>query len=174
MSEENTNTSEVQENQSLLQFFMLSEGQQFDSMAEKIITVFRRDREMNNGKIYASILNMRNLKELVGVQVEMLSARQRMLEDSHIILDKLVQLRKQYRQIKGNAYNEIVTNMQLRMKTTGEKEAVVEGMPEIAEMRHKIEILENQISYYNESIRTVDDILYGIKTRLDVERLLGV
>lgn len=153
---------------------MLSEGQQFNTMAEKIISVFRKDREMNNNKIYASILNMRNLKELVGVQVEMLSARQRMLEDSHIILDRLVQLRKQYRQLKGNAHNDIATNIQLRMKTAGEKEAIVEGSPEISEMRHKIEILDNQINYYNESIRTVDDILYGIKTRLDVERLLGV
>lgn len=153
---------------------MLSEGQQFSTMAEKITVVFRRSRDENNKKIYDSILKMRNLRELTDIQVEMLSLRQRMLEDTHVLLDKLVELRKQYRILKGNAYEGIVNNIQLRMKTTGEKEAIVEGSSEIVETRNKIDILDGQTSYYNESIRTVDNIIYGIKTRLDVERLLGV
>ena len=97
-----------------------------------------------------------------------------MLEDSHILLDKVVDLRKNYRIQRGNAYDNIVNSIQLRMKTTGEKEAIVEGSSEIVETRNKIDILDGQTSYYNESIRTVDNIIYGIKTRLDVERLLGV
>ena len=169
MAEENTN----QETQSLLDFFMLSEGVQFASMAEKLINVFRKSRTENNDKIYKSILDMRTLNKLVNVQVDMLSIRQRMLEDSHILLDKLVNLRKQYRVAKGGAYDNIANNIQMRLKTSGEKEAIVEGAYEISELRNKIEILESQTNYYNESIRTVDDILYGIKTRLDIEKLLG-
>ena len=161
------------ENQSLLDFFSLSEGQQFSSMAEKMTKVFRSNRDLNNKKILESIMNMRHTTELIGVQVEMLSMRQRMLEDSHILLDKLIELRKQYRIMKGTAYDNIVNNIQLRMKTTGEKEAIVEGSREIAEIRNKIDILDGQTGYYNESIRTVDDILYGIKTRLEIEKLLG-
>lgn len=163
----------MQENQSLLDFFMLSEGVQFDTMAMKMISVFRTARDEHGKKIIASILNMRNIRELVNVQVDMLSLRQRLLEDSHILLDKLVNIRKDYRIQKGNAYDRVVNNIQMRTKTTGEKEAIVEGTTEIAELRNKIEILEGQTSYYNESIRTIDDILYGIKTRLDIEKLLG-
>ena len=166
-------TGNIPENQSLIDFFMLSEGMQFVTMAEKMIAVFRKNRDDNGKKILASIVNMREMRQLVGVQVEMLSLRQRMLEDSHILLDKLTELRKQYRLKKGAAYDAIVNSIQMRMKTTGEKEAVVEGNIEIAEIKNKIEILDGQISYYNESIRTVDDILYGIKTRLDIEKLLG-
>jgi len=162
------------ENQSLLDFFMLSEGIQFVTMSEKLIKTFRERRDAHNRKIYNSIMNMRDLPKLVDVQIEMLSMRQRMLEDSHILLDKLVIMRKDYRMKKGMAYDHIVNNIQLRMKTTGEKEAIVEGNGEIAEMRHKIEIFEGQTEYYNESIRTVDDILYGIKTRLDIEERLGI
>ena len=158
----------------LVDFFALSEGMQFVTMADKIIHTFRNNRDENNKKIYASILNMRNLGQLIEVQVQMLSLRQRMLEDSHIILDTLVNQRKNYRILKGNAYDNIVNNIQLRLKTTGEKEAIVEGSSQIAELRNKIEILESQTEYYSESIRTVDDILYGIKTRLDIEKMLGV
>ena len=172
-AQDGTGSVKLSENQSLIDFFMLSEGMQFATMAEKITHVFRLNREDNNNKIYASIMNMRNLRELVSVQVEMLSLRQRMLEDSHILLDKLTQLRKEYRIKKGTAYDMIINNLQLRTKTSGEKEAIVEGSADIAELRNKVEILERQTEYYTESIRTVDDILYGIKTRLDIERLLG-
>jgi len=152
---------------------MLSEGLQFASMAEKMTHVFRQNRDDCKNKILSSITNMRHTNKLIDVQVEMLSQRQRMLEDSHILLDKLTDLRKQYRIRKGNAYDSIVNNLQLRMKTTGEKEAIVEGSAEIAELRNKIDILEKQTEYYSESMRTIDHILYGIKTRIDIEKLLG-
>lgn len=168
-----SNDTYIKENQSLVDFFMLSEGQQFTTMADKLINVFRNNRDEVNKKIYNSILCMRELRQLVNVQVDMLSLRQRLLEDSHILLDKLVVLRKQYRVQKGDAYDKLLNNIQMRVKTTGEKEAMVEGISEIAEIRHKIEILEGQTSYYNDTIRTVDDILYGIKTRLEIDKLLG-
>lgn len=161
------------ENQSLLDFFMLSEGIQFVTMAEKLIKTFRDRRDEHNKKIYDSITDMRDTKKLVEVQSSMLTTRQRMLEDTHSLLDKMVILKKDYRMKKGRAYDNIVNNIQLRMKTTGEKEAIVEGNAEIAEIKHKIEIIEAQAEYYNESMRTIDHILYGIKTRLEVEHLLG-
>lgn len=162
------------EDMSLIRFFMLAEGQEFATMAEKILYTFKRSRAEFNDKIIASIHDMRDTHKLVDVKVQMLSTRQRLLEDSHTLLDTLTDLRKKYRIQKGKAYDNIVNNIQLRMKTTGEKEAIVEGTSEIAELRNKIEILENQTQYYSESIRTVDGILYGIRTRLEIEKMLGV
>ena len=37
-----------------------------------------------------------------------------------------------------------------------------------------LEIIENQLSYFNDSIRTVDNILYGVKTRVEIEKVLGI
>ena len=166
--------SNTDETVSLIHFFMLAEGQEFATMAEKILYAFKKSRTEFNDKIIASIYDMRDTHKLVDVKVQMLSTRQRLLEDSHTLLDTLTDLRKKYRIQKGKAYDNIVNNIQLRMKTTGEKEAIVEGTSEIAELRNKIEILENQTQYYTESIRTVDGILYGIRTRLEIEKLLGV
>lgn len=161
------------ESQSLLHFFMLAEGEKYEDIGAKLIAVFRRSRDVENKRVLESIANMRETKKLVEVQVSMLSARQRMLEDSHIILDKLVLLRKQYRSLKSAAYDSIINNIQMRVKTSGEKEAIVDGVPQIAELRGKIDILEIQIEFYTESMRTIDNILYGIKTRIEIERLLG-
>ena len=38
--------------------------------------------------------------------------------------------------------------------------------------QEKLEQVENQIGFYSDSIKTIDAVLFGIKTRLDVQKLL--
>jgi hypothetical protein len=40
-------------------------------------------------------------------------------------------------------------------------------------MQETVEIIENQIAFMDGSIKTVDNVLFGLKTRLDLEKLLG-
>ena len=41
-----------------------------------------------------------------------------------------------------------------------------------ATIKEKLEQIENQIGFYSESIKTIDAVLFGIKTRIDVQKLL--
>ena len=52
-----------------------------------------------------------------------------------------------------------------------EKKVIVEG--KTTELQETIEVIENQISFMDGSIKTVDNVLFGLKTRLDLEKLLG-
>jgi uncharacterized protein YlzI (FlbEa/FlbD family) len=60
-------------------------------------------------------------------------------------------------------------NNQIRYNSN-EKTTIVDG--KTAAIKEKIEQLENQIAFYSESIKTIDAVLFGIKTRIDVQKLL--
>jgi hypothetical protein len=49
---------------------------------------------------------------------------------------------------------------------------VIEGRT--SNTKESLELFENQVSFYNESIKTIDNIIFGIKTRLDIEKTLGL
>lgn len=139
----------------------------------KIENAFKKQRKVVNDEIIKEIGHLKEVKKLNEMHVAILTMRQRMLEDSHILMDKLVDLKREYKMHRAEAYNVVLTNMQLRIKTTGEKEAVIEGNDTVSESKARISLLENQILFYSETIKTIDQVLYGLKTRLDVEKLLG-
>ena len=114
---------------------------------------------------------MANLKTLKDAQVNMLSLRQRLLEDNHTLLEHITVLRKKFREEKSVEMDNISRNMQMRYQST-EKSVIIDGRT--AATKEFLEIFENQVSFFNESIKTIDNIIFGIKTRLDIEKTLGL
>jgi hypothetical protein len=47
---------------------------------------------------------------------------------------------------------------------------LIEG--DLTELKERIDIVDNQISFINETIKTVDHFLYGIKSRIALEEYL--
>ena len=66
-----------------------------------IISKFQKRREDVSKEIYESIEKLSNLKTLKEAQVNMLSLRQRLLEDNHTLLEHITVLRKKYREEKS-------------------------------------------------------------------------
>ena len=101
----------------------------------------------------------------------MLSLRQRLLEDNHNLVEHLITLRKRYRNERAVEMENLSKNLQIRYQST-EKNVVIEGRT--ATTKESLEVFENQIEFFNESIKTVDNIIFGIKTRLDIEKTIGL
>lgn len=111
---------------------------------------------------------MTGLKE---VQVKMLSMRQRLLEDSHILIENLSSVKKAYRNARSKQMEDLSTNMQQRYQYN-EKTVIIDG--KTASIKEVVDTLENQISFFVDSIKTVDNVLFGIKTRVEIEKTLGM
>ena len=79
------------------------------------------------------------------------------------------QLKKSYREKKGEEWVEASKSHQVRFNSS-EKNTIVDGRT--ATIKERLEQIENQIAFYSESIKTVDAVLFGVKTRLDVQKLL--
>jgi uncharacterized protein YlzI (FlbEa/FlbD family) len=134
-----------------------------------IAEVFREKREMFSSEIYVGIKLLESVKKIPEAQVTFLSLRQRMLEENHTLIEHFTQLKKSYREKKGAEWIDVSSNNQIRY-SSNEKTTVVDG--KTAALKEKLEQVENQIGFYSDSIKTIDAVLFGIKTRLDVQKLL--
>lgn len=131
--------------------------------------VFRDKREAFSSEIYTGIKLLENVRRIPEAQVTFLSLRQRMLEENHTLIEHFTNFKKSYREKKGEEWIEASKSHQVRFNSN-EKNTIVDGRT--AQLKEKLEQIENQISFYSESIKTVDAVLFGIKTRIDVQKLL--
>jgi hypothetical protein len=143
---------------------------QEETQRKSVAQVFKEKRESFSSEIYDGIKLLDNIKKMTDVQVIFLSLRQRLLEENHTLLEHFTRLKKAYREKKGEEWVDASKNMQVRYNSN-EKATIVDG--KTADIKEKLEQIENQISFYAESIKTVDAVLFGLKTRVDVEKLLG-
>jgi hypothetical protein len=134
-----------------------------------IAEVFRDKRELFSGEIYTGIKLLESVRKIPEAQVTFLSLRQRMLEENHTLIEHFTQLKKNYREKKGEEWVDASKSHQVRYNSN-EKNTIVDG--KTASIKEKLEQVENQIGFYAESIKTIDAVLFGIKTRLDVQKLL--
>jgi len=139
------------------------------SVSQNISEKFKIERENYSLEIRRNIEKLNNIKDLKEAQIFFLSTRLRLLEDNHTLIDSLSRLKKAYREKKGKEW-ESVSNQNIRYQSH-EKKVIVEG--KTTNMQETVEIIENQIAFMDGSIKTVDNVLFGLKTRLDLEKLLG-
>jgi hypothetical protein len=131
--------------------------------------VFKDKRENFSGEIYVGIKLLENVRRIPEAQVTFLSLRQRMLEENHTLIEHFTNLKKGYREKKGEEWIEASKSHQVRFNSN-EKSTIVDA--KTALLKEKIEQVENQINFYSDSIKTIDAVLFGIKTRIDVQKLL--
>ena len=138
---------------------------------KKIAKKFSESSATVSSEIYENIEKLSNLKTLKEAQVNMLSLRQRLLEDNHTLLENITTLRKKFREERSTEMENLSKNLQIRYQSN-EKTVVIEG--KTSSTKESLELFENQVSFYNESIKTIDSIIFGIKTRIDIEKTLGL
>jgi hypothetical protein len=142
-----------------------------ENAKEKILKKFEAKRKEISATLYTNIEKLSNLKSLKDVQVNMLSLRQQLLEDNYALLDHITSLRKKMREEKAVELENISKNLNLRYQSN-EKTVVIDGR--VSATKEYLEIFENQVSFFTESIKTVDNVIFGIKTRLDIDKTLGL
>ena len=139
------------------------------NVKQSISEKFKQERDNYSLEIRRNIEKLNNIRDLKEAQIFFLSTRQRLLEDNHTLIDTLSKLNKSYRQKKGKEW-ENASNQNIRYQSH-EKKVIVEG--KTSDMQETVEIIENQIAFMDGTIKTVDNVLFGLKTRIDLEKLLG-
>ena len=131
--------------------------------------LFQSEREEWAEKIQNLSIRMRNIRELAEVQVELYSNRQILLEYGAKLGQILVKLNKKLRQDKGTRLRHYSENVQYKYGSN-EKTPLIEG--DLAELKERMDTVETQVNYINETVKTVDHMLYGIKSRIALEEYL--
>jgi hypothetical protein len=142
-----------------------------DETKARISKKFQERRTEVSKEIYENIEKLSGLKTLKDAQVNILSLRQRLLEDNYALMESLTTIRKKYRDDKAAEMENLSKNLQIRYQAN-EKNMVIDG--KTSSIKESLEIIENQISFFTDSIKTIDSIIFGIKARLDIEKTIGL
>jgi hypothetical protein len=127
-------------------------------------------------KYYASLDGLVSLDYDFFIAVEdyfeenLKSSKKKEKEKESIVKDYILSLLDSFEEVETQLEN-ISTNLQQRYQYN-EKTVLIDG--KTTEIKHMIDLIENQITFFNESIKTVDNVLFGIKTRVEIEKVLGI
>jgi hypothetical protein len=111
----------------------------------------------------ASLLNMSKLAEC---QVELYSYRQICIEYQFNVLNAIVKLNKSYKRKRLERWKYYKTEHQMRMdKDITELHIDVD----IENLSQQHSLLSNQLDFAKETVKTIDNLIYGIKHRISIE-----
>jgi hypothetical protein len=138
---------------------------QFTEFEEK----FSGERMEWTERIRELSVRMRNIREIAEVQVELYSDRQKLLEYAYKLGQILTKLNSQFRSEKRNKMVYYSEEHNVRYGAN-EKTALIEG--ELSDIKRKIDVVDNHMSFMNETVKTVDHFLYGVKSRISLEEFM--
>jgi hypothetical protein len=130
---------------------------------------FTAEREEWTERIRELSVRMRNIREIGEVQVELYSDRQRLLEKAYKMGQILSKLNSKYRAERKAKMMYYSEEHNVRYGSN-EKTTLIEG--DLNEIKRKIDVVDNQMSFLNETVKTIDHFLYGVKSRIALEEFM--
>ena len=130
---------------------------------------FEREREEWKEKIQVVSLNLKDINTVAKAQVDLFSYRQALLEYSFQLAAIVSKLNSKYRGDKSRKLREYSENTDVRYGSN-EKTVLIEG--DLTEITEKIEIVDGHRKFMDQTVQTVDHMLYSIKSRIALEDYL--
>jgi hypothetical protein len=131
--------------------------------------IFENERAEWKEKVQVLAIEMKDIKTLAKAQVDMFSSRQVLLEYSYKLASIISKLSSRYRSDKANKLRHYSENNDVRYGSN-EKTVLIEG--DLTEITEKIELVESHRKFIDQTIQTVDHMLYGVKSRISLEDYL--
>jgi hypothetical protein len=130
---------------------------------------FSTERSEWTERIRELSIRMRNIREIAEVQVELYSDRQKLLEYAYKLGQILTKLNAKFRSDRRTKMVYYSEEHNTRYGAN-EKTALIDG--DLSEIKRKIDVVDNQMTFLNETVKTVDHFLYGVKSRISLEEFM--
>jgi len=131
--------------------------------------VFELERAEWREKIQVISLSLKNIRTVAEAQIELFSTRQILIEYSFKLASIISKLSSRERQERAKKLKEYQENKDVRYGSN-ETKTLIEG--DLAEITQKIELVEGHRKFMDQTVQTVDHMLYGIKQRVSLEEYL--
>jgi hypothetical protein len=138
-------------------------------MTEDLAKRFEEERSEWTEKIRVYALHLKDIKTVASAQVDLFGARQILLEYSFKLSQIYTKLNSKYKIDKSKKLIEISENSNYKYGST-EKNLLIDGS--LTEISFKMEMVENHRKFIDQTIQTVDHMLYGIRQRIALEDYL--
>lgn len=112
-------------------------------------------------------VDLSKLRELSGT---LYTQRQIAIEYHNTILNKIATMHSMYTKEYAMRYNFYRTQSTIMYKSDSAINVQIEN--DLKDMKYKLDMLDNFSKYLQETIRTIDDMIYGIPNRVRIEEIL--
>ena len=143
-------------------------GQQQEDQKD-FAKLFESERAQWKQKIQVISLHIKDIKTVAEAQVDLFTTRQTLLDYSYKLAQVVSKLSTKERQMRAKKLKEYSEGKDIRYGAN-EKTTLIEG--DIAELTEKMELVEGHRKYIDQTIQTVDHMLYGIRQRIALEDYL--
>ena len=150
----NVNKNSINQQEQTLEQFILSRQQQWSDKIKDI------------NKKFKTIL------ELQDVLTEIYSLRQDIEDYRKQVLVKCAGLSRDYKKRYAELYNAYKTSAQIKYNSDAAINSQIAA--QLADAVYTMDIMNHHSDFLNESIKTIDSLIFGIKHRIDIENLLKI
>jgi len=116
-----------------------------------------------------SEMNLKNIDDIPDLMINLYSERQRCVEYYHYLISKLIILNKEYRKRYAERYEFWSHKSQIRYPNESTKNNKI--LTELNDVILKRESIENHSKFMLETKNTLDNIIYAVKNRIDLEKI---
>ena len=128
--------------------------------------IFEQERGEWREKIQVISLQLKDIRTVANAQVDLFSQRQILLEYSYKLASIIARLNSRYRTERNKKTRDYSENSSFRYGAN-EIKNLVEG--DLSEIVEKLELVESHRKFIDQTVQTVDHMLYGIKSRISLE-----
>jgi len=125
-----------------------------------------KDRLDWQNRIINLVEQIKSMSSLSECQVNMLSYRQMLLDKVSELKNTIYKRNSAWERYYKNEYREYSLNYDLKL-TTGEKHQFIKA--DLSSLKNQIDMLQGHIEYYQESIKTLDNMAFAIRNRIRLE-----
>lgn len=131
--------------------------------------LFEKERFQWKERIQLLAAHIKDIRTVAEAQVDLFTQRQVLLEYSYKLASIVSKLSSKVRTENARLLKHYSENNDVRYQAT-EKKSLIEG--DMSPILEKIDMVESHRKFIDQTIQTVDHMLYGIKSRIALEEYL--
>jgi len=144
-------------------------GQDTEKLEETLEQRFAKERVQWSEKIKSMSDKMKDIFKVSELMTEIYTERQLAVEYYHFLLVTLSKINKKYRKQWAEKYDYYSYKSQKRFPNEKTKELQI--LSDIEDIVEKRELLDIHLKFMNSSIGTIDNLIYGIKYKVEIEQI---
>ena len=136
-----------------------------ESLEEK----FRKEREEWSDKIESMSKKMRDIMEIPTLMTDLYTERQRCVDYYHYLISLAISVNKRYRSEYASRQDYYNFKSQVRFPNESSKDNRIKV--DLANLLETRETLDNHTKFIDKTIGTIDNIIFAIPRRVEIEQI---
>lgn len=139
--------------------------EKYKDSCDKLEEKFSNTRKQWSDEIRSLTAKLSKVKEFADAQAQCLSDRQELVEEMSNLRVKLYKQKMSYEGHESALFRYYILDYDMKMSNTDVRTHI---KSDLAQLEYLINLITNQIDFYTETIKTLDNYNFAIKNRIQV------